>query len=88
MTKRELLQMALDALNMAIDWIDPNEVVQLDISDVIQTLRAELEKPEPEPVGYFIDYGREQWVEHDLKQLADDDKDCLTSIPLYRKEDL
>ena len=83
MTKREVMQMSLDALLFI-----PEEYRMPQQAISIRVIEAELAKPEPEPVGYFIDYGREQWVEHDLKQLADDDKDCLTAIPLYRKEDL
>ena len=39
---REVMQQALDALNKATDWIDPDEVVQQHISESIKALRAEL----------------------------------------------
>ena len=91
------MQMALDALKWYVEEDDVIEDMvgnepwvegKRDAESSIEELRAELAKPEPEPIGYFIDYGRAEWVEHDLKQLADDDKDCITAIPLYRKEDL
>jgi hypothetical protein len=39
---KQLLQLALDVLNEAADWIDPDEAVQQRISELIESLKAEL----------------------------------------------
>jgi hypothetical protein len=39
---KAVMQQALDALNEASDWIDPNEAVQQGILESIKALRAEL----------------------------------------------
>jgi len=47
MTKREVMQMALDALDYVSPMYNDVDVV----ADGIEALRAELAKPEPEPVA-------------------------------------
>ena len=53
MTDRELMQMALDALE-DVDGIDTEtECVTIDVGEVIEALRARLAQPEQEPVAWM-----------------------------------
>jgi len=99
MTKREVMQMALDALEEYEHHTDDQTGI------AIAALRVELAKPEPEPVAYAILEGRNiedsawgfiaTWPEicqetindainiHDIEGAA-----LWRVVPLYRKEDL
>ena len=82
MTTRELLEMALDALESCIN--DPKmrhtDTVHYQIQDAEKALRAHLAKPEPEPVAWM----------HPTSP------DCISThshayangVPLYRREDV
>jgi len=73
MSKRELLQMALDALEYVEPMYNDVDVV----TDALEAFRAELAKPEPEPVG---------WYDSIYKDFSRVDR--IGWIPLYRKEDV
>jgi len=51
MTSRELLQQALDALELLFDAERPRPF----IADAIEAIRAHLAKPEPEPVAWSFE---------------------------------
>ncbi len=80
MTKRELIQMALDSL---VSRCGTNAEEQ---KILIPMLRAELEKPEPEPVAW--------WNGEYLHSVLSITKSAPwigiygNGIPLYRKEDI
>jgi hypothetical protein len=76
MSKRELLERARYALNLAMNH--EGDVFGIDHNDVTDTLiaiEAELAKPEPEPFAYVTKTGLELARQHE------DD------VPLYRKDD-
>ena len=80
MTKRELMQMALDSL---VSRCGTNAEEQ---KILIPMLRAELEKPEPEPVAYITNGGNgDLWW---YQSLDEDGNNNKNDIPLYRKEDV
>jgi len=91
MTKRELVQMALDALNQHCSFTtrDMPDAMDNGIAAIV-ALEAELAKPEPEPAGYFLEYPENKWAKHEFRQIADihAGHDDLRVVPLYRKEDL
>jgi hypothetical protein len=80
---REVMQMALDALEDDVDSITHASVVY----STIEALRAELAKPEPEPV---------MWIWTDIygvrgaNYVEPDPKSCnkFNVEPLYRKDDV
>jgi hypothetical protein len=92
MTKRELLQMALDALSKMSEQsdcdIDKFTFSRFGGFTVIDALRAELAKPEPEPAGYFVESRGTQFAKYGWNQVADQHSTDADVIPLYRKEDL
>ncbi len=75
---KEVLQLALDALqyNLSYDRFSYDY-----IQEVIETLRAELAKPEPETVAWMHEAGNACYtgVNASIKGYT---------IPLYRKEDV
>jgi len=65
MTDKEVMQMALDALE-DVDGIDTEtECVTIDVADVIEALRAALAQPESEPVAWRFDHAK--YRENDLR---------------------
>jgi len=82
--------MALDALKTMHRADDGDCDFALDQCwKAMKALDAELAKPEPEPVGYFVEYPGNEWARHTFEQLADvhaNDTDVVC-VPLYRKED-
>jgi hypothetical protein len=80
MTRRELLQMALDALRPSATTEQQEKAAT--------TLEAELAKPEPEPAGCFIETPGNEWVKYSFKQFADTHAKDYNMTPLYRKDDL
>jgi len=84
MTKRELLQMALDVLNgMEQNYGNLWQVAQTpeELDEICNALRAELAKPEPEPVAWMVNSG-EIWNTPTCPYINE------VGVPLYRKEDL
>lgn len=56
MTDRELLQKALDALELTgVEYLTSQEIEHLDALEI--ALRARLAQPEPEPVAWWHDRG-------------------------------
>ena len=81
MTKREVMQMALDALSS-----NGRGYMYEDELEAIKALRAELAKPEPEPVAWITQGGKgELWWYRSVDEYGNNNKN---DIPLYRKEDL
>ena len=74
------MQMALDVLKVDMSWLRQR--------DVIKALEAELAKPEPEPVGYFIESLGNDYCKHRFEQFADKYAKDEWVVPLYRKEDV
>ena len=54
MTTRELLQMALTALERGIEFVPAGYGIERQQWETIEALRAHLAKPEPEPIGEVI----------------------------------
>jgi len=93
MSTREVMQLALDALEKSnAAYRGYGEYIsQIDVdatAKAITELKAELAKPEPEPVGYFIEYPGNEYARHTFKQFADMYAGDVESVPLYRNEDL
>ena len=81
MTKREVMQLAIDALEHHQKLTRPIDRTY----EAISALKAEQARPEPVPIGYV--------TEEDLSRLKAGGSGMLSSIasfalPLYRKEDL
>jgi len=81
---RKVMKLALDALEGCYLMFYEDE----GRAEAITALRDELAKPEPEPVGYFVEYPGNEWAKHTFEQLADihaNDTDVVC-VPLYRNE--
>ncbi len=83
---REVLQLALDALEgcYLMFYVDEGR------EEAIAVLKAELANPEPEPVGYFVEYPGNKFARHTFEQLADihaNDTDVVC-VPLYRMKEV
>ena len=89
MTRRELLQMGLDALEDDVDSITHESVVH----STIAAFKAELAKPEPEPIVWMQSTHLDKFEKHACgadsmlarcshRQLQPD------YVPLCRKEDV
>jgi hypothetical protein len=87
MTKLEVMQMALDALNRAqfeLRGITPTQ----DMSEAADALRAELAKPESDPVAWVMEKDKRivSWL---ITQKPDNSwPPFWVPLPLYRKEDI
>jgi hypothetical protein len=77
MTTRELLQMALTALERGIEFVPAGYGIERQQWETIEAIHAHLEKPEPEPVAWW-----------DEKIGVMDEKHFDQMTPLYRKEQL
>jgi len=82
MTKREVMQMALDAL----EYVSPMYNDVDDVAKAIDAIEAELAKPEPEPVAWANET-HDFSVKYSTFVVACD-KSTGWDIPLYRKEDM
>jgi hypothetical protein len=61
MTDRELMQQALDALQLVTDLTNHDD----ELYEAIDALRARLAQPEPEPYGYLqYDIRLDAWVQN------------------------
>ena len=88
MTKRELLQMALEVLEVSVPIREEDGEAFI---AAFRALRAELAKPEPEPAGYFLEGPGNRWAKYGFVQIGDDRRaidDASDYVTLYRKEDL
>jgi len=87
MTKREVMQMALDALLIEKDV--PAYGGKRHLDPAINALRAELAKPEPEPVAWTYETALSK-ISFDNGSSSYIWKNSHASdmTPLYRKEDL
>ena len=90
MTDRELMQMALDALSMAVEpkkgKVYAFEFQPIDCAAMhfkaIEALRARLAQPEPEPVAWYYAGSDVEW--HSIALDADlDDAQKANCTPLY-----
>jgi hypothetical protein len=83
---REVMQQALDALqyNVAYDTLSYDY-----IQEVIETLRAELAKPEPEPVAWMTENVTHPTIGRMLTFAPVEGWHITWNVvPLYRKEDV
>ncbi len=87
MSTTEVMQLALDALEGSCDC-------HAVISKAIESLKAELTKPEPEPAGFIWRWKAKVGEPADVNpwQFRDvpvhqSNIDMLDLVPLYRKED-
>ncbi len=90
---KQAMQMALDALEKSnAAYRGYGEYLsQIDVdatAKAISALKAELAKPEPEPVGYFVEYPGNEFARHRFEQFADMYAGDVEAVPLYRKEDV
>jgi len=84
MIKRELLQMALDAIAVSFA---PNGNDYKILNAATEALKAELAKPEPEPVAWMMENDALAYKPvHSVPMY--DWHESWKAIPLYRKEDL
>ena len=81
MTTRELLQMALDALESLHREMGLVEAERT----ALEAIRAHLAKPEPEPVAWEMWKDGEQYA---IKYAKDDRGFPYSWVPLYRKDQL
>ena len=91
MSTRETMQMALDALSgMEQNYGNLWQVAQTpeELDGICNALRAELAKPEPEPVGYFAVGGTGGSVKTRFVQFSDSCAGNPGVIPLYRKDEM
>jgi hypothetical protein len=82
MTTRQLLILALDALEMRCGTNAEER------AELIPAIRSHLAKPEPDPAGYFCESPGNRVCKHRFNQWADQ---CATKdwiVPLYRKDDV
>ena len=80
-TRKEVLQMALDAL-----VVSRKHITEHHRDMVMEALRSELAKPEPEPVGYFIESLGNDYCKHCFEQFADEYANDPDVVPLYRED--
>ncbi len=94
MKKREVMKMTLDALICCTSTTSRTTLM-----NAIEALRAELAKPEPEPVAWgVIKRGERVWYINESKSVCDGyamhfahkDADGYDQevVPLYRKEEM
>ena len=89
MTKKELAQISLDAIDdELVRYCEEGESIPSSLITAAATLRAELEKPEPEPAGYFLVAEGNKWVKKQYTQFADIKANNPYFVPLYHKKDL
>jgi hypothetical protein len=88
---REIMKQALDALELLCDQTRPRPL----IAEAIEALKAELAKPEPEPIGFLWRWKAKEHEPADANpwQLRDvpvhpSNIDMLDLITLYRGEDV
>ncbi len=95
MTKRELLQKALDELESVLCSPDGYASIQGSAADnavidsVLTTFRTELAKPEPEPVAWMVEPIKGVAHRNMVRELSFYEpiaKADWTKVPLYRKE--
>jgi hypothetical protein len=82
MSTREAMQQALDVLECHAD-------IGIKADKAIELLKQELEKPEPEPVGYLREEDVEHWKRGGMACLYSTPSGIASfAFPVYRREDL
>jgi hypothetical protein len=89
---REVMKMALDALSTVLngDFADYMDEFESEMRrESMTALRAELAKPEPEPVGYLREEDVEHWKRGGMACLYSTPSGIASfAFPVYRREDL